>query len=219
VHPNIGYLRLGKLNALHVQRLYAAKLDEGLSPGTRGREGHRPVFRSGAGTFITTNPERREVFVVSESPYIRWLKNKDPKPGPNYVYELDVLRAMVRQEDRQGNAGWGGTWTKERYQKLKDKHPEALIAFEAELRWERGEAQLRRDILEKYKRSSYIAEVEGWPDSGGKDKYLRDLKRLKDVMIRTEKLGYRGYAMGMIYGKLKNRYPKAHEAFEEELGG
>ena len=34
VYPNIGHLRLGKLNALHVQRLYAAKLDEGLSPGT-----------------------------------------------------------------------------------------------------------------------------------------------------------------------------------------
>ena len=34
VYPNIGHLRLGKLNALHVQRLYAAKLNEGLSPGT-----------------------------------------------------------------------------------------------------------------------------------------------------------------------------------------
>lgn len=34
VYPNIGHLRLGKLNALHVQRLYVAKLDEGLSPGT-----------------------------------------------------------------------------------------------------------------------------------------------------------------------------------------
>ena len=34
VYPNIGHLRLGKLNALHVRRLYATKLDEGLSPGT-----------------------------------------------------------------------------------------------------------------------------------------------------------------------------------------
>jgi integrase len=33
VYPNIGHLRLGKLNALHVQKLYARKLDEGLSPG------------------------------------------------------------------------------------------------------------------------------------------------------------------------------------------
>ena len=45
--------------------------------------------------------------MVSESPYIRWVKNKDPKPDPNYVYELDVLRAMVRQEDRQGGCGLG----------------------------------------------------------------------------------------------------------------
>jgi hypothetical protein len=45
------------------------------------------------------------------------------------------------------------------------------------------------------------------------------LKRLKDVMIRSKKLGYGGFAMGMIYGKLRNRYPKTHEAFEEELRG
>ncbi len=44
-------------------------------------------------------------------------------------------------------------------------------------------------------------------------------KRLKDVMIRCKKLGYGGFAMGMIYGKLRSRYPKAHEAFEEELRG
>jgi integrase len=34
VYPNIGHLRLSKLNALHVQRLYARKLDEGLRSGT-----------------------------------------------------------------------------------------------------------------------------------------------------------------------------------------
>ncbi len=157
--------------------------------------------------------------MVSESPYIRWVKNKDPKPNPQYVHELDVLRAMVRQEDRQGDVGWGGSWTKERYQQLRDKHPEAVMAFEAELRWEREEDQLRRETLEKYKDSPYIAEVEGWPDSEAKDCYLRDLKRLRDIMICSKKLGYGSYAMGMIYGKLRNRYPKAHEAFEEELRG
>ncbi len=157
--------------------------------------------------------------MVSESPYIRRIKNKRPEPDPQYVYELNVLRAMVRQEDRQGDVGWGGSWTKERYQKLRDKHPEAVMAFEAELKWEREEDQLRRETLEKYRYSPYVEEVEGWPDSEGKDKYLRDLKRLKDIMIRSRKLGYGGYAMGMIYGKLRNRYPKAHEAFEEELRG
>jgi hypothetical protein len=155
--------------------------------------------------------------VVSESPYIRWVKNKQPEPDPNYVHDLVVLRAMVRQEDRQADAGWGGTWSKERYQKLRDKHPEALMAFEAELRWEREEEQLQRETLEKHRYSSYIAEAEGWPDSEGKDEYLRDLKRLKDVMIHSKKLGYGSYAMGMIYGKLKYKYPKAHEAFDREL--
>ncbi len=155
--------------------------------------------------------------MVNESPYIRWVKNKDSEPDPNYIYELNVLRAMVRQEDRQGDIGWGGTWTKERYHQLRDKHPEALMAFEAELRWEREEEQLRRETLEKYKDSPYIAEVEGWPDSEGKDKYLRDLKRLKDIMIRSRKLRYGGYTMGMIYGKLRDRYPIAHEVFSREL--
>lgn len=155
---------------------------------------------------------------MNESPYIRFVKNKDSEPDPNYVYDLNVLRAMVRQEDRQGDIGWGGSWTKERYQRLRDIHPEALMAFEAELRWEREEAQLRRETLEKYERSPYIDEIEEWPDSEGKDRYLRDLKRLRDVMIRSQKLGYGSYAMGMIYGKLRSKYPKAHEAFERELG-
>ncbi len=157
--------------------------------------------------------------MVSESPYIRWVKNKSPKPDPQYVHELDVLRAMVRQEDRQGDIGWGGTWTKERYQKLRDKHPEALMAFEAELRWEEEEEQLRRETLERFALSAYIAEVEGWPDSEGKDRYLQHLKRLRDIMIRTKKLGYGSYAMGMIYGKLKNKYPEAHKVFSRELEG
>jgi hypothetical protein len=36
-------------------------------------------------------------------------------------------------------------------------------------------------------------------------------------MIHSKKLGYEGFAMGMIHGKLKNRYPEGHEAFIEEL--
>ena len=91
------------------------------------------------------------------------------------------------------------------------------MAFEAELRWERDEEQHRRETLERYRYSPYIEEVEGWPDSEAKDSYLRDLKRLRDVMIQSKKLGYGGFAMGMIHAKLKNRYPKAHQAFEEEL--
>jgi hypothetical protein len=125
---------------------------------------------------------------------------------------------MIRQEDRQGDKGWGGmTWTWERYQALREKHPEALMAFEAELRWEKEEEQHRRDVLEKYRHSPYIEEVEGWPASGAKDGYLRDLRQLRDVMLKTQKLSYGGYAVSMIYRKLKDTYPFAYEVFAEEL--
>ena len=155
--------------------------------------------------------------MMSESPYIRWVKNKRPEPEPQYVHELDVLRAMVRQEDRQGDIGWGGSWTKERYRSLKDKHSEAVMAFEAEIRWEKEEEQHRRETLERFRYSPYLEEVEAWPQSETKDSYLRDLKRLRDLMIHSKKLGYGGFAMGMIYGRLKNKYPQAHEAFKKEL--
>ena len=152
-----------------------------------------------------------------ESPYIRRMREKYPPPDPHYIHELDVLRAMVRQEDRQGDIGWGGSWTKEQYRRLKEKYPEVVMAFEAELRWEKEEEQHRRETLEKYRYSAYIEEAEGWPDSEAKGSYLRDLKRLRDVMINSKKLGYGGYAMGMIFGELKNKYPEAHEAFRNEL--
>src|SRR5215208_2005012 len=152
-----------------------------------------------------------------ESHYIKRIKSKSPEPDPQFVHELNVLRAMVRQEDRQGDEGWGGSWTKERYQSLKGKHPEAVMAFEAELRSEKDEEQRRREILERYKYSPYIEEVEGWPDTEARNIYLRDLKRLRDLMVHSKKLGYGGFAMAMIYGKLKNKYPKAHEEFKKEL--
>ena len=153
-----------------------------------------------------------------ESPYIRWVKNKHPEPDPQYIYELNCLRAMIRQEDRQEDKGWGGkTWTWERYQRLKEKHPEAVLAFQTELRWEKEEEEHRRATLEKHRHSPYIEEVEGWPGSEAKDNYLRHLRQLRDVMIYSKKLGYGGYAMGMIYKKLKDKYPQAYEAFTKEL--
>jgi hypothetical protein len=152
-----------------------------------------------------------------ESPYIRWVKNKHSRPDPHYVYELNVLRAMVRQENRQGDIGWGGTWTKERYQVLKEKHPEPLIAFRAELRWEKDSERLRQQALERYSRpSSYIGEVEGWPKSEARGRYLKDLRQLRDVMIHS-KVGYIGYAGGAILGALRSRYPEAHDVFKKEL--
>ena len=152
----------------------------------------------------------------SESSFIRAIKNKVLEPDPQYVHELNVLRAMVRQEHRQGDAGWGGSWTKERYQRLKNKHPEAVVAFERELRQEEEREQLRQETLERYKHSGYIEEVEGWPSSEAKDHYLKDLKQLRDVMIHS-KVGYIGYAGGAILGALTSRYPQAHTAFQNEL--
>ena len=90
------------------------------------------------------------------------------------------------------------------------------MAFERELRQEKEREQQRRETLEKYRHSAYIEEVEGWPDSEAKDRYLKDLKQLKDVMIHS-KVGYIGYAGGAILGALRSKYPQAHEAFEKEL--
>lgn len=59
------------------------------------------------------------------SPYLRMLKNKLIPLDPSYLHELEVLRVMLRQEDYQ-ESGWGGSWTKERYQGLKEKYPEVL---------------------------------------------------------------------------------------------
>jgi hypothetical protein len=152
-----------------------------------------------------------------ESPYIKWVKNKHPRPDPHYVYELNVLRAMVMQEDRRGDIGWGGTWTKERYQALREKHPEPLMAFEAELRWEKEKEGQRHEVLERYScPSPYIEEVERWPKSEAREHYLKDLRRLRDVMVHS-KVGYIGYAGGAILGKLKSRYPEAHDVFKKEL--
>ena len=81
------------------------------------------------------------------SPYLRMLKNKIFPLDSYYLHELEVLRAMLRQEDRQGDSGWGGSWTKGRFQNLKDKHPEALMVFEAELRVEKQKQEHRREIF------------------------------------------------------------------------
>jgi hypothetical protein len=158
--------------------------------------------------------------IFHESPYIRYVKNKYPPPDPDYVYDLNVLRAMIRQEDRQGDEGWGGmTWTWERYQRLKGKRPEAVLAFEAELRWEKERERLQQEALDKYEYPSpYIQELERWPESEARDQYLEDLRRLRDVMVHS-KVGYIGYAGGAILGRLKNRYPQAHDVFKKELGG
>ena len=47
--------------------------------------------------------------MISESPFLRVMKRKIIPLDPYYLHELEVLRAMLRQEDRQGDSGWGGS--------------------------------------------------------------------------------------------------------------
>ena len=156
---------------------------------------------------------------MSESPYIRWVKNKDPEPDPQYVHDLVVLRAMVRQEARQGDAGWGGTWTKERYQRLREEYPEALMAFEAEIRWAEEAQQLRRETFERYKDSPYLEEQRrAYPSNPDKERYIEKIGRLRYVMF-LKKLGYVDRMIAMAFTNLRRAYPEAHEAFESELEG
>ena len=44
-----------------------------------------------------------------EAPFLRAMKNKLVPLDPSYLHEIEVLRAMVRQEDSQGDSGWGRT--------------------------------------------------------------------------------------------------------------
>ena len=152
------------------------------------------------------------------SPYLRMLKNKIVPLDPYYLHELEVLRAMLRQENRQGDSGWGGSWTKERYQNSKEKHPEALMVFEAELRIEKEREQHRKETLERLMPSAYIERLRReLPDSKDKERYLRKLRNLKWLMV-SSRLGGVGYAGDIALGGLRNSYPEAFEAFEGELG-
>jgi hypothetical protein len=154
---------------------------------------------------------------VSESPYLRMLKKKLVPLDPSYLHELEVLRAMLRQEDYQGDSGWGGSWTKERYRDLKEKHPEALMVFETELRLEKEKDRHRRETFDRLMPSPYIEQKRReLPDSEEKDKYLKKLRNLKWLMIASA-LGGVGYGGGIALGGLRNSFPEACEAFEEEV--
>jgi hypothetical protein len=59
-------------------------------------------------------------------------------------------------------------------------------------------------------------EVEGWSESEARDQYLKDLRRLRDVMAHS-KVGYIGYAGVAILEALKSKYPEAFGVFEREL--
>ncbi len=156
-----------------------------------------------------------------ESPYIRKIKDELLEPNYQLIHDLELLRAIIRQSERTGNYGSSGSWVNERYLKLKEKYPEAVIAFEIELEEEKERQQLRKkakwqQTLEKHKQSPYLREkMEQLLESD--EKQLRELMRLRD-MIESKK-GYGGQAMSYLKANLRNKYPEAYEAFEEELRG
>jgi hypothetical protein len=138
---------------------------------------------------------------MSESPYLKQQIETYPDE-PEYLNDLRILRRFIND----GSFGYRQS-DDVVFRRLKTRYPKAYNAF--------GEER-RREVLEKYEDSPYIEKVEALPDSAYRDKWLKDLRELRKIMILF-KLGYGGYAMGMIYGKLKNRHPEAREAFEKEL--
>jgi hypothetical protein len=138
--------------------------------------------------------------VISESPYIR--REMEQHPEPEYINDLRILRRFIQS----GSFGYRAS-TDVVFQTLKTRYPEAYSAF--------GEER-KRETLERYRYSPYIEQIEGLPDAAYREKWLKDLKELRKIMILL-RLGYGGFAMGMIFGKLKNRHPEAHETFKMEL--
>ncbi len=154
---------------------------------------------------------------MNESPYLRNLKNIPLDPC--HLQELEILRAMVRKEDRSwSDSSWRGEMTKERYRQLREKYPEAYEAFESELWEEKGRDQRKIRTRRNLVPSPYIERMtRELPDSQEKKKYLEELSSFKTAMIHM-KLGYGSQPMAYILTIWKDRYPEAHEAFQEELG-
>ncbi len=156
---------------------------------------------------------------MNESPFLRNLKNKVIPLDPYHLQELEILRVMVRKEDRSwSDSSWRGEMTKEKYRELREKYPEAYVAFESELWEEKGRNQSKIRTRRNLMPSPYIEQMtRELPDSQEKKKYLEELSRFKTAMIHM-KLGYGSQPMAYILTIWKDRYPEAYEAFEEELG-
>jgi hypothetical protein len=138
---------------------------------------------------------------MSESQYLR-QEIKDHPDEPEYLNDLRILRRFVQ------NGSFGFRQSDDVvFRRLKTRYQKAYSAF--------GEER-RRETLERYRHSPYIEKVEALPESKYKEKWIKDLRELRKIMILF-RLGYGGYVMGMIYGKLKNRHPEAHDAFKREL--
>jgi len=113
--------------------------------------------------------------IMSESPYIRGEIENHPEP--EYINDLRILRRFVQI----GSFGYRASKDVV-FQTLKTRYTEAYNAF--------GEER-RRETLERYRHSPYIENIEALPDSEYKDKWLKDLRELRKIMILF-RLGYGG---------------------------
>jgi hypothetical protein len=138
---------------------------------------------------------------MSESEYI--IREIENHTEPGYPSDLRILRRFVQN----GSFGYRAS-DDVVFQRLKTRYPEAYGAF--------GEER-RREVLDKYERSPYIEEqTRAYPNNPAKDGYLEALMRLRHHTIMF-KIGYVDRIGAMGFTTLKNRYPEAHESFEQEL--
>jgi len=141
-----------------------------------------------------------------ESPHAASMREKYAWHEPDPAQEIEVLRKLIVEE---GKVGWRGR-SDMSLQRLKAKYPSTYEAFCQEY---------REGVLKRHGHSPYLErktrKLSGTEEG---EKELRKLRDLRNTMIKF-RLGYGGYAMGMVYGKAKNRFPEAHRAFEEELKG
>jgi len=138
---------------------------------------------------------------MSESEYIR--REMENHPEPEYLADLRILRRFVQ------NGSFGYRQSDDVvFQTLMTRYPQAYDAFGRER---------KQEILERYVYSPYIEEqTRTYPNNPDKDRYLKALKRLRNIMILF-KLGYGSREMAMLRVNSKRRYPEAYEAFEGEL--
>ena len=139
---------------------------------------------------------------MSESDYLmREIENHPDEP--EYHADLRILRRFVQ------NGSFGYRESEDVvFQTLKSRYPEAYGAF--------GEER-KREVLERYEHSPYIErQRRTYPNNPDKDDYLEALKGLRHHMIMF-RLGYGDRIRAMGFTNLKNKYPEAHKAFEEEL--
>ncbi len=54
-----------------------------------------------------------------ESLYIRKIKEELLEPDFQYIHDLEMLRAIIRNSERNENYGSTGSWINERYLNLK----------------------------------------------------------------------------------------------------